>query len=146
MIYQNQIYGYAATVQCDAPWGWTSNISKTYTYNANVNRTEKISIVSGNNYYLYPQLEFQMTNAGGDFTLTNISDNSRVFLFTGLKSSEKITVDNDRGIVTSSTLLNVMSKFNKNLFRFISGVNSINIKGNVSYVKFTYKLAKKSGG
>jgi len=149
----NQITGYNFTALCDAPWGWTNEINNRYTYSANSPTSTIINITmsTDNNYYTFPTVVFTMNTLGGNFSLTNQSDNNRVFSFTGLLSNEEITVQNDLGIITSkingvdSGFFRVQ-KFNKNLFRMVKGLNKIQILGNVLNLSIKYKLAKKTGG
>ena len=79
----------------------------------------------------------------GDITITNRSDNNRVFSFTGLSPSEILTVDNSLQQISSSTDLKRMSNFNKKFFRLIPGINTIRFKGNVSSIAMTYQFVAK---
>lgn len=143
----NQIVGFTATVLCDAPWGWTNEKTKSYTYTSDNIATDIIlNIQTNNNFYTYPTIIFTMNVLGGFFKIINNSDNGRIFEFTGLTNSETITVKNDLGIITSSTGLVRMTNFNKNLFRFVRGVNNLSISGSISNLQFKYQLAKKVGG
>ena len=70
--------------------------------------------------------------AQGDyFQITNVSDGGRVFRFDDLLQGEEISVDNDKGIITSNTSLLRMSKFNKNFFRLVRGNNTLLVEGNI---------------
>jgi len=140
----NKIHGYEFTVVCDAPWGWEfeKTLTKSYTIEL-ASETYDFRNKSDDNDYLYPSLVVTFNIFGGDLTLTNNSDNSRAFTLTGFSPSEVVTIDNDRGIISSDSGLLVMSKFNKNWFRLIRGTNNITLLGNVSSVDMTYSFARK---
>jgi hypothetical protein len=95
--------------------------------------------------YNRPEVSFTMNSNGGSFSLTNLSDSSRQFLFTGLSPLEELTVDNDREIITTSSSALRMTNFNKNFFRLIYGVNNINLSGNITDYSITATFAKKIG-
>lgn len=142
----NFIRGYTCTAQCDSPFGgWKFPKTKTYTYTSEVTDTtitfNNTSDDSGG--YLYPQFVITINNAGGDVTLTNQSDASRVFSFTDLSPDEVLTVDNSLQQISSSTGLKRISKFNKNFFRLIPGINTIRIQGNISSIAMTYQFVSK---
>jgi len=142
----NLIRGYTCTAQCDSPFGgWKFPKTKTYIYTAevidNTVTFNNASDDSGN--YLYPQLVITMNNAGGDITITNQSDGSRITSFTDLSPSEILTVDNSLQQISSSTDLKRMSNFNKKFFRLIPGINTIRFQGNVSSIAMTYQFVAK---
>ena len=86
----NRIYGYRATVICDAPWAWEVDKTKTWTWTQELvtewlqfddslygdfggifPETQPCFFNTGdNNDYIYPQLEFIMNAYGGGFCLT----------------------------------------------------------------------------
>lgn len=143
----NIIRGIRATVVCDAPWGWTFDKTKTYSYSSgDINENIIFNNISDDNGYLYPTVQFTMNEFGGNFTITNSSDGGRQFIFTDLTQNEVVTVNNDLNIISSSLGLRRLGSFNKKWFRMVRGVNQINFSGNVSEVKFTYKFAKKVSG
>jgi phage-related protein len=93
--------------------------------------------------YLYPKLVITMNNSGGNVTITNSSDASRVFSFTGLLTSEVITIDNSLQQITSSTGLLRMSNFNKKFFRLIPEINNLRFQGNIASIDMTYQFVAK---
>lgn len=146
-IINNLIYGYGCEVQCDAPWGWTNQKTKTYTYTTDdVLDYKTINIQTDNNYYTYPTISFTTNVLGGRIYIINQSDNNREFGFTDLIGNETVTVNNDLGIITSSSGFLRAGNFNKNFFRFVKGNNVLEIGGNISSLSFSYQLAKKIGG
>lgn len=143
----NIVRGIRATVECDAPWGWTFEKTKTYTYvDDDINDDIVFNNISDDNGYLYPILEFTMNTLGGNLIITNSDDNDRQFIFTDLLQDEVITIDNDKNIISSSTGLNRLSNFNKKWFRMVRGLNRINISGNISQLVMKYEFARKVVG
>lgn len=139
----NVIKGIAGTVICDSPFAWSFPKTATRNYTSLADETIVINNTSDNNYYTYPTILATVDTFGGDFSITNNTDNGRVFSFTDLLQDEVLTIDNERSIITSSTGLRRLSNFNKNWFRLVRGVNSLTIFGNVSQLKFTYSPARK---
>jgi len=132
---------------CKDPWGW--DFPKIYTL---TNTTGNVTMNIYNFYnesadadYLYPIFSIVMNGLGGNFSLTNTTDNNRVFLFTGLSANEVLTVDCSKGIISSSTGLTRMDKFNKNFFRLLPGNNSLQLISAYATFAMTYQFAKKIG-
>ena len=144
----NLNYAYKCDVVCDAPWAWDFEKTKTETWPGNDPVDDSFTFYnnSGNNDYLYPVTVLTLNAIGEDVTITNQSDDNRAFAFTGLSNSEAVTIDNDRQIITSSTGLRRLSKFNLKWFRFIPGNNTIHVSGGVSSFAMTYQFARKIGG
>ena len=144
----NTIRGFQAHVVCNAPWGFEYPKTTTYTYTTpNVNVTTIINNTSDNNFYTYPSMVITTgAFANADINITNTTDNSRLFSFSGMSAGEVLTVNNDLQIISSSTGLLRLSNFNKHGFRFLQGVNSVNIQGEIASVSFTYSPARKVGG
>lgn len=141
-----EIYGYKATVICDSPFAWEfpKTISLSYT-DPVIAETYNFVNLSDDNDYLYPSLEISINSIGGDISITNGNDSDREFLFSGLNPNEVLTVDNSKGIITSSSGLNRLGLFNKKWLRFVPGLNSLEIAGNISQLDITYELARKVG-
>lgn len=141
----NLNYGYECTVVCDAPWAWefTRTLTKTYTDGGG---TIKFYNLSANNDYLYPYISFTTASTGNSISITNTNDANRIFSFTAISPLETITVDNDRKIITSSTGLYRLSKFNKKWLRFVPGLNNLTMTGLITNLSITYQFAKKVGG
>lgn len=140
------IIGYKATVVCDSPYAWEFEKTLTRTYTDPV-ISENYSFYndSDDNGYMYPELVVTMSATGGDISIINNSDAGREFAITDLSPSEVLTIDNDLGIMSSSTGFNRLSLFNKKWFRFVPSINNLDISGNVASLVFTYSLARKVG-
>lgn len=140
----NMIRGISATVICDSPFAWGFPQVFTLDYpNGTANVNVSINNISDNTYYEYPSVFIIMDNLGGTVRLTNNSDNGRQFQFIELSALEELTIDNEKCIITSSTGLRRLSKFNKNWFRLVNGENNINAFGNFEHLEITYNPARK---
>ena len=95
--------------------------------------------------YVYAQLEIKMPAGGGDFSLENVTDNSRTFSITELSGDEVITVDNLRKIISSSTTIKRLGNFNKKWVRLLPGKNVFQYtftggKGTIHMTMPVYKM------
>jgi hypothetical protein len=133
--------------RCDRPWGlyYPPRIVKNYIVEPMIDQFI-YNNQSDNPDYNKPQIVFTMNNSGGDFTITNYSDNSRQFIFTGLYPNEIMTIDNDLEIISSNLGYLRMGHFNKKFFRMVQGVNDLIIKGSISKFIMSPVWAKKVGG
>jgi phage-related protein len=138
--------GYALSIHavCDAPWAWEDEkiLNKNYTSGG----VETDAFVFFNDSisqdYMYPVVQFTLNGIGTEISLYNVTDDNRLFKFTGLLAGETIVANCYDKILTSSTGLYRLSSFNKNWFRFLPGVNSLNLVGAISNLKITYQLAR----
>ena len=145
----NKIVGFTATIECDAPYGWNFPKTTTYTYTTPTvdNSVVFNNISNDKGTYLYPQNVIIMNNFGGNFSITNLSDSSRVFSFTSLQPNEVITIDNNIQVMSSSTGLLRLGNFNKRYLRLLPGVNNLRIQGAVASLQMiTQTISKKIGG
>jgi len=144
----NMNIGFECEVVCDSPWAWEFPKTLYIDYPENVVTDVNYTFfnASDNNDYTYPSVEFRRNNVGSDIKITNYSDNNREFAFTALSNNEVITVDNDRQIMTSSTGVYRLNKFNKNWLRFVPGANNLNFYGGMSYLQIVTQNARKVGG
>jgi phage-related protein len=146
----NIIRGFTTTVTCDAPWGWKVPKYYSYTYNPNsysISDTVSFLNESANGFYTYPTpLKITANTFGGSVTITNITDNSRVFTLNVLPN-EVVTLDCDHQII-SSTLVTypLYNLLNQHWLRLLPGVNTLSISGNVYKIEITTPIAVKVGG
>lgn len=135
--------GIKCKVSCNSSYAYTDE----YTYNYTLNGTQTINFnnFSDSDLYVYPTVQFVTSNLSTSFSMTNQSDGNRVFSFTGLNTNETVTVDNDKQIITSSTGLNRLSKFNLNFFRLVPNYNTLLVSGNGTF-SLTLRFLKKVGG
>ena len=140
----NVAVGISGTCRMDSQFAYL--YPKTLTYASPLPTSITIYNNSHHPDYLYPTLEFTMGLSGGNFSITNTSDSDRIFTFTGLSASETISVNNDLGIVNSSSGSPVLSKFNKNFLRLIPGKNVLTLSGaSVSKFDLTYQFLRRIG-
>lgn len=145
----NKIHGFSCLVDCDSPFAYKFPKTITYTYtDSSVVASETFYNASDDKgAYLNPKLVITMNAFGGDISITNVTDSSRVFSFTSLSAGEVLTVDNSLQTILSSTGNKRIGNFNKNYLRLVPGVNHLNISGNVSSISMTTQfIAKKIGG
>ena len=144
----NMNFAYKCTVICDSPWAkeFSKTLTQTYTGGGTIDEDFTFYNDSANADYLFPSVTFTLNGIGSQFTITNESDSDRQFYINGLSPNEKITVDNDRQILSSSSGLYRMSTFNKHWLRLIPGANNLNIAGAISEFTMTTSMARKIGG
>lgn len=147
----NLNYGLNLHVKCDRPWAiyYPPTITKTYSNSGSpVSETFNYYNASVYSGYNKPTVSFTIDNSSGStnyFSIINATDSSREFRFDDLTPGETITVDNDKGIITSSASALRMTDFNKNFFRTRQGLNSLTISGNISNFTLSAIFAKGVG-
>jgi len=144
-----QIVGFRCSVMCDSPWAWSYLKSKIYTYSTPVGLrtdTQILNNISANNYYTFPIMVITMNNSGGYLHMTNTTDNSRYTTFDTLLANEVLTVDCDKQILSSSTLIRRLPNFNKVWPRLLPGRNDYSWSGHIHSIEFKYENAVKIGG
>jgi len=140
------IHGFSSKVICDSPFAWEFPKTFTRTYSDPiVSEIYSFYNYSDDSEYMYPNMIITMNATGGDISIINSNDNSREFLIEELSPNEVITINNELGIMTSSTGLRRLSNFNKKWMRFVKGVNTLSIAGNIGSIAVTYQLARKVG-
>jgi phage-related protein len=133
--------------ECDSPWGYEypNILIKTYSGSAIVNESFTYFNMSDDSDYTKPLISFATSAIGTSFSLTNLTDNGRQFLFSGIGALETINVDNDKGIIDTSVNLLRMSNFNKKFFRLVPGKNDLVLAGGITNFSMTVNPAKKVG-
>ena len=144
----NLNYAFSCTVVCDSPFAYSplKTVSGSFTGGGVVDHDVDVYNYSSDDDYLYPIITFGLNAVGDSFSLTNITDSSREFLFEDLQPNEEITVDNDLQTITSSTGDLRLSNFNKNWLRFLPKKNSLNISSGIGTFEITYRERWKIGG
>lgn len=142
---------YALTLhaRCDRPWGisYPPTLTKTYTGGL---ASETFTYINDSAYkgYNKPVLSFVMDNSPTTnryISIINASDSNREFRFDSLNPNEEITVDNDKGIITSDTGYLRLSNFNKNFFRLVQGANNLTLSGYITSLSMDAIFAKGIG-
>ena len=145
----NRIMGCKFHVIANSPFGFSFPKTVTYSYTSSVVNNNEVFYNSSDDTanYMYPSCVITMNNIGGDVTITNSNDSSRVFEFTDLQADEVITIDNSFQTISSSSGLRRLGNFNKHWLRFVPGINNLNIQGNVLSIAITFSnIVKKIGG
>ena len=126
--FANKPYAIKFDVVCDSPYAWTEEITKEFTVNSTAT-TLSLYSPSTVNDYLYPKLEIITSSSTTSFSLYNMTDSdTREFKFSGLQTSQTITVDNNLGIITSNK--NASSQnFSKKWFRLLPEDNVLKATG-----------------
>lgn len=125
-----ECHGFKLTASFDSPFArGTPTVATTTSGTHTITINNKSDIVDG---YTYPKVEF----TGSSISIVNTTDDeSRAFTFSGLASSERLTVDCETKIIQSSIGGEKLSNFtSKNWLRLRRGNNSLTItsSGNVT--------------
>lgn len=138
-------YMFECTVICDSPFAWEDE--KVYEYEiGSLPKTIKLYNTSDVNDYTYPLVEFTSKASSNTVSLINLSNDSRETKIEGLALNEKVTMNNEFQILTTSTDLGRLKNFNKNWFELVRGENVIQVSGNIDTLKITYANARRIGG
>lgn len=125
IFHGNDMYGISVTAVCDSPYAYEEPI----VYTATKSSATVIYNDSDINDYIYPVIKITMEDSGGDISVINGNESSRVFTFTGLSGGEVVTIDNRLKTIESSSGVRRLSSFNKTWFRIMPGDNAITIIG-----------------
>ena len=143
----NIIRGVRFLVHCRSAWGQTKERTYNFTFSPPLSSYPfKFTNYSDNTGYTYPVMTITMNAIGGDLSITNTNDASRVFSFSSLSGNETLTIYNHLQIINSSTNLQRLNNFNKKFFRLVSGQNNLLITGNIASMSLIYADAKKIPG
>ena len=137
-----KVYGFKCKFVCDSLYAYALEETKTY----KINGTTKIRFLNLDNgfSYLRPATEFTCTASNGTITIVNKSDNNRTFVIEGLTKGETIKIDKYGQLVSSLGILRV-GNCNKKFLRLKNGVNDLEISGNLSEFKMTYRFRRAIG-
>lgn len=140
------IQGISASLECDSPFTYSFPQTVDYTYTSSV-VTDTITFNNfsqDNGDYLKPILTIITNSSGGSIQITNVEDNNRTSLFTGLLPYEILTIDSDLETLVSNSGLLRLGNFNKKFLRLLPNKNTLKIQGNVSVLSITYQFASRS--
>lgn len=138
-------YMFECTVTCDSPFAWEKE--KVYEYTLNGAETVIVhNNMSDINDYTYPIIEFDSKLSQNTVSLMNLSNNNRETKIQGLMLNEKITLDNEKQIISSSSDLSRLGNFNKNWFELVKGENRIQVTGKIGTLTIKYANARRIGG
>ena len=120
-------WAFKCQVKCDSPYAHTDPI----TYQFEISGSLKTSVYSrsASLHPYFPVMNVTITS-GDSFSIVNHSDHDRQFMLSGLPTaSGTIQIDGSRGIILSSSGLNLYPYFNWNFPRLIRGNNDLTIAG-----------------
>jgi hypothetical protein len=142
----NLNYALSLHAKCDRPWAISYPPVVTRSYSSG-SALDTFDYINGSAYngYNRPNLTFTMGGSGGDLSVINASDGNREFLFEGLSAGEVMTVDNDKGIISSSGSSLRMANFNKNFLRLVQGKNTLTVSGSIVELTIDTVFAKGVG-
>lgn len=118
-----ECHGFKLTASFDSPFArGTPTVATATSGTHTITINNKSDIVDG---YTYPKVEFD----GGGISIINTTDDpNRAFVFSGLISSEKLTVDCETKIIQSNFGGEKLSNFtSKNWLRLRKGINTLTI-------------------
>lgn len=144
----NLQYAFDCTVSCDSQfaYGPTKTVTRTFTGDNVIDYDLTLYNESSNDDYLYPNISFELNTVGNSFSITNLDDNDREFLFSDLQASETISVDNAKQIIVSDTGLHRLSNFNKKWLRLVPKTNRLHIESGIGTFTIIYNNRIKIGG
>lgn len=121
-------WAFQCTVHCDSPYAYLMPQEFRYTVNGSTDIV--LHNRSSMNTPYSPIVE--LTLRSGDFYLVNHDDKDSEFAFAGLPigNSATITIDGERGIITSSAASNPYQYCNFTFPRLVRGDNHLTITGN----------------
>ena len=138
----NEVFGFESTVVCDSPWAYENE----FTFSKS-NAAGNISVnnISDNSRYTRPTITLSFSSGQNNIGLTNTSDTgSSAILFTSVTSGEIITMDCNLRII-SSNRENIQDRFNGKYLNLVQGINAITLAGNFSNITIKYNPARKVG-
>jgi len=147
----NLAYSLTLHARCNSPWAYFTPRQKKLTFISG-SANDTFDYVNSSSYsgYNKPEITFTMGSRGGNFSLYNASDisGSQIGItstFTGLQANEKITLDCDRGVITSSASLLRLANFNNRFPRLIQGANTLTVSGSITEFTLDTTFARGVG-
>jgi len=144
ITYGNVPWAFSCNVSCDSPFAYTFPEERAYKVPGELS-VNLFNRSSYNGFYR-PKMEIALQGAA-DFSITNHSDNDRVFAFEALPTGGALTiyVDNKNQVITNNLDLNLYPYSNYGFFRMVRGDNLITIRGQGD-VKFICEFPVSIGG
>lgn len=144
----NMPWAFSCKVICDSPFAYMP----VEEYQYSVNDSLEATIVNRSTYngFYKPLINLTITSGDG-FSITNASDNNRVFSFdlinSGVNLPITISIDNQNQIISSPThtSLNPYTLFNNSFFRLVRGANTLVING-TGNITFSCEFPVSIGG
>lgn len=125
--YGNIPWALQAKFVCDSPFAYLYPEEFEYA----ISGTTTINFYNKSSLNGYYRPEMEIIQAGGTFSITNVTDDSRVFSLSGFPASVKhVYIDNDHEVITNDQDVNLYPYFNYKFFRLKRGYNQLKITGN----------------
>lgn len=141
--YGNIPVAFKARFTCDSPFAYL--YPHEYTFSIDGEADVEVFNESTHNGFYYPDLEIDMTS-GEHFSITNESDDGRLFAFSGLPViSGSIHVNNDTGVIMTESGENLYPYFNFQFLRLKRGANKLHITGSGT-LKIKCEFPVSAGG
>ena len=115
---------------------WYNSVQTPFTFNF-VNNSDDEDIMR-------PKLQFTCGSIGGTVSITNVTDNNNIIQFTGLIAGEIISID-EFGQLSSSTGLSRYDNWNQSRLYMLSGLNQLNVTGDIIKIIITYQNVRRVG-
>lgn len=114
----------------NAPYAYTTASTVEHDLSSNPTTTD-ITVTNSSNVadYFYPEVEIALQNTTTGISIINLSDSNRETSFTGLSTSETITLMNDKRQILSDTGNYRYDEFNKVWLRLTYGSNTLRVTG-----------------
>lgn len=128
------------TFRCNAPYAF----SPIYTTQYDLSGISSPTTITFNNQgddILKPEIEILKYGAG-DFSITNLTNGSQVFSFTGLADQETVYVNNELRQIISDSGSYRYDNFNGNYLELVYGNNSLEVSG-AAIINFRYQYILK---
>lgn len=119
---------FEAKFRCDCPYAYGHVFQETYEAGGMLHFTFRNA--GSAREYLRPSLTIVTNSGSTHFSIVNHSDNGRELEFTDLPAGgATIFMDNENGIITEASGVDMYSRCNLNFFRLLPGDNEITING-----------------
>jgi predicted phage tail component-like protein len=116
--------------RCRDAFGWTIPSIVEYDLST-ITVPTTIQVINYSNVLdLYePEMEIELQDNNTGVSLVNLNHDNYTFSFSGLTIGETLTINNQKRKIESDVSANRFSKFNRNWFKLIKGVNNIQVTG-----------------
>lgn len=133
-FYTNGKRGYIKVkFECNSSCAYSPTAINTYNLTNNTAGGTIIEMYNKSNVgdmYFYPEIQFLLSGTDTGFSFTNLSDDNRIFAFTGLNVGEEIYVNNENEKIYSASSDTRLSNLTSGrFFRLVYGLNRIKVIG-----------------
>lgn len=133
------VVGIIFEMECDSHFAW----SKEFNYKYEIKSGTILSfynISDDLNNYLKPTVKIKSNSDIEKLEIINLTDNNWTTVFKDIKANEEIIMDCKNEIITSSIEDRIiLNDFNMHFMRFVSGINKIQVNGDITLdISFVY--------